>query len=138
MLSLQERLSISEALSDRGEHEAALAQLSDLRTGLSPSDAAHLHLVQGSIIARSGRLQDALTELRMAEALANAGSRVDVALEVEVTRASIHAALGEYTRAIPLMTRAIRALASHPELAELHRDAVAELESYQQLFASRS
>jgi hypothetical protein len=138
MLSLAERLSVAEALSDGGEHEAALAQLAGLRAGLSPADAAHLHLVQGSIIARSGRMNDALTELRLAEALANAGSRVDVALEVEVTRASVHAALGEYSVAIPLMTRAVKALASHPELSELHRDATAELESYQQLFGTRA
>jgi len=133
MLSFTERLNLAEALSDRGDHAAALAQLKVLRVGRKPAESSHLYLVQASITARSGRLQDALDELRVAEALANAASRTDVALEVQVTRASIHAALGEYNIAVPMLAKAVTALESHPELEELHADAVAELTSYRNL-----
>jgi len=133
MMSFTEHLAVAEALSEAGNHASALAQLRGLRAGLTPGDAAHLHLVQASIIARSGQLREALSELRMAEALANASHRVDVALEVEVTRASVHAALGEYGIAIPLMSRAVESLRGHPQLHELHADALAELESYRTL-----
>ncbi len=137
MLSFTERLDVAEVLSDKGEHAAALAQLNEMKRGLEPGQSAHLHLVRSSIIARSGRLRDALTELRLAEALANASARVDVALEVQVTRASIHAALGEYDVAIPMLAKAVSALGAHPELSELHGDAVAELEAYQNLMSSK-
>ena len=133
MLSFAERINLAEALADRGDYAAALAQLNELKAGRLPGESAHLHLLQASVIGRSGRLNDALSELRLAEAFANASGRTDVALEVDVTRASLHAALGEYDVAIPMLERAVAALASLPELVDLHRDAVAELESYRNL-----
>ena len=137
MLSIDERLAVAETLSERGDHAAALAKLHKLSAGLHPAESSQLHLVRAAILARADRMQEALEVLRLSEALANAGSRVDVVLEVEVTRASIHAALGDYGVAIPLLTRAIASLEAHPELHALRTDAVAELACYQNLMSTR-
>ena len=68
MLSFLERLDVAETLSDQGDHAAALAQLNEMKRGLQPAQSSHLHLVRASIIARSGRLQEALTEHQLASA----------------------------------------------------------------------
>ena len=133
MQSLSRALDAAETLADQGDFDTALAQLDALSSGLAPGPASELHLVRCTLIARTGRLEDALEALTRSEALANASKRTDVMLEGHVTRASILAALGDYDRAIPLLAKTIRALSEQQELSALHADAVAELQSYRTL-----
>ncbi|NCG20284.1 MAG: hypothetical protein GWP91_14850 [Rhodobacterales bacterium] len=133
MQSFSRALEAAESLAEEGDFDTALAQLDALLSGLAPGPASKLHLMRCTLIARAGRLEDALEAFTRSEALANASKRTDVVLEGQVTRASILAALGDYDRAIPLLAKTIQALSEHEQLSVLHADAVAELKSYRTL-----
>ncbi len=136
MSSFSDQLETAETLAE-SDLEGALQALDAMRSGLSPEQLSQLHLQKASFTARLGKLDAAIEELVVAEAFANTSGRLDVAMEIRVTRASILAALGKYGDAIPMLKAVVKTLESHPELSQLRADATAELRSYESLVSPK-
>jgi tetratricopeptide (TPR) repeat protein len=122
-MPLHDALSAIEDLSEGAGPEAALAALATI-----DAPAAHVALVRGTLLARTGDLTGALVVLD--DAL-KAEER-DVQLEAAVTQASVRAALGDYDRAVPQLRQALSALRVEGP-AWLCRDAEQELAAYETL-----
>jgi tetratricopeptide (TPR) repeat protein len=95
--------------------------------------AAQRSLMLGSFTARDGDLEAALTHLEAAAASARGAGLPVLEAEAQVTRASVHAALGDYDAALPMLRAEVERLQGIAGTEDLLRDARAELEAYETL-----
>jgi len=98
-----------------------------------PEEHAQKALMVGTLTARGGELGAAIEHLKHAATAAEEAGLALLLAEVRVTRASVHAALGEYDTALPMLRAQIQRLEAMPDGHELLRDAQAELAAYETL-----
>lgn len=130
-MSYEQQLIAIEDLAD-----VDLAQALAAATALSSEgaeQATQRSLMLGSLTARDGDLDAALGHLKAASASARGAGLVVLEAEAQVTRASVHAALGEYDTAVPMLRSEVERLGGVSGAEELLRDARAELEAYENL-----
>ncbi|TNE83980.1 MAG: tetratricopeptide repeat protein [Deltaproteobacteria bacterium] len=126
-MTVDEARDRAELLADDGSFDDALALLAEARTGAGRAGALALRIDEGAVLARAGRLDEALAVLEIAEA-----SAVGLPLlgaEARVMRGSVLGALGRFDEALPLLRRAVSEL-EKLDAPELLADAKAELRSF--------
>lgn len=125
-MSSEDARARAEELADAGSFDEALALLREARRGAQRPVAVAVQISEGAVLARSGKLTEAVAVLELAEALAMGLPALSA--EARLMRASVLGGLGRYKVAIPLLERAVADLEGLG--SELSADARAELQAF--------